>query len=122
MFSAAHTWVRAASEVDPSAFLQYGAVGLVAALAICGLIYVNRRREESWEAAREQFLDQARIDRETFREQLRAANERADDERRRADRAQEELANMIKAVQGDAMRAVSEANRAVTDALRRTQP
>lgn len=90
----------AGTGVDPSALVQYGAVGIIAALALLAVGALFRRLEAQFES-REQ---------ERERELQRAIA--------RADRMELEL-DRINAATRDSMRAMAEANRAVAEAMTR---
>jgi hypothetical protein len=95
----ASRYIIAPTEVAPSDLARYGPVGIIAALAIMGLVVLYKGMEKARAAEREKLYALL------------------DDERRRGDRLETEMAKLLTTVQTGAMAAVSDATRAVTDAM-----
>lgn len=89
------------SGVGVDALLQYGAVGVIAALALTAVMALYKRMAVAWDRERQQLLD------------------RLNEERARADRLEEELAKLNSMVQSQTMTALNEATRAVSEAISR---
>jgi hypothetical protein len=102
---------------DPSALLQYGVTGTVAALAIVGLIWLYRSLSAAHATERQGLIDQLTAVRATTKQEVDAANERTLEERRRADRMESELSKLNALVQQQTMSALNDAGRAVAEAL-----
>lgn len=96
----------APTDIGPSDLAQYGPMGVIAGLAIAGLVVLYKGMEKARAAEREKLYALL------------------DDERRRGDRLEAEMSRLLTTVQTGAMAAVSDATRAVTDAmsLLRRQP
>lgn len=93
----------ATSGEDPSlsVFLQYGAIGLIAAVALLAVKALYTKQTQERDREREQLI-------------ARVAEEKS-----RADRLEDELGKLNQLVQNQTMTALNEATRAVSDAISR---
>lgn len=87
--------------VGVDALLQYGAVGVIAALALTAVMVLYKRMAAAWDRERQDLL------------------ERLDTATKRGDRLEEELAKLNAMVQTQTMTALNEATRAVSEAITR---
>lgn len=94
--------------VDLAPLYQYGAVGVLAMLAIVVAVMLYRKGQEQHDQERTQLLDQ-----------LRDQKEQTRSEKERADRLELALAELNRTVREQVMGVLTEAQRAVTDAIAR---
>jgi hypothetical protein len=95
-------FVGLASGSDPSGvLLQYGAIGAICVLLAAATAYVFKQYVKSRDAERDELL------------------RRLDEARTRAEKTEDQLADLNNLVQTQTMAALNEATRAVTDAINR---
>lgn len=109
-YSEAVRWLADTTSVDPSSLAQYGIAGTVAALAICGLVYMYRRNNATQDRERDRWLVE-------LADTKARADAQVAEERARSDRLEGELARLNTMVQTQVLTALNEATRAVSDAI-----